>query len=63
MDGMTSEMTRILSAKEERRKWLAALPYDEKVRAVVQMQRMVQPLLRGRDSRATVWELPEDGEK
>ena len=63
MDGMTAEIERILAAKARRRRWLAALPYGEKVRAVIQMQRMVHPLLRLRDSRATVWELPEDGEK
>lgn len=56
-------MERIFQAKEERRKRLAALPWPEKVRILVQMQRMIVPIIRDRDPRACVWDIPEADEK
>jgi hypothetical protein len=53
------EIARLFAAKEERRRQLAALPFPQKVRAVVQMQRMTAPLLRARGKDVRVWELDD----
>jgi hypothetical protein len=58
MDEMNPAVKRIFSRKEDRRTKLACLPYPEKVRAVVQLQRMAVPLLRNRNKRACVWQIP-----
>lgn len=39
-------MKRILSAKEERRRELAALPIEEKVKRVVELQRLTNDIRR-----------------
>lgn len=52
-----AEVTMLLRAKHDRRRRLAALPYPEKVRAVVQLQRMTVPILKNRDPRARVWQI------
>ncbi|MBM4272105.1 MAG: hypothetical protein FJ139_08125 [Deltaproteobacteria bacterium] len=57
MDTIDPETKRILTAKENRRHKLASLPYPEKVRAVVQLQRMAVPLLRNRNKRARIWQI------
>ncbi len=57
MDRLKPEIEKLFRAKEQRRARLAALPFHEKVRAVVQMQQMVAPLLRGRGKQVRVWEL------
>jgi hypothetical protein len=60
MEGMgrvKPEIEKLFRAKEQRRVRLAALPFHEKVRAVVQMQRMAAPLLRGRGKLVRIWEL------
>ena len=51
-------MARIIEAKERRRRELAALPIHEKVKILIQMQRMIVPIVRDRDPRARVWEIP-----
>jgi hypothetical protein len=53
------EIARLIAAKERRRRELAALPFPEKVRIVVQMQNMVEPILRARGRPARVWEIDE----
>jgi hypothetical protein len=58
MDRLNPEIERLFTAKEERRVRLAALPFHEKVKAVVQMQRMTAPLLRARGKKVLIWELP-----
>ena len=58
MDELRPEIALLIAAKEERRKKLAALPYPEKVRMVVEMQRMVEPILRRRGRSVRVWRLP-----
>lgn len=58
MDSINPEIQKIFENKERRRKELAALPWPEKVRILVQMQRMIVPLIRDRDPRACVWEIP-----
>jgi len=55
MEGLTPEIARLFAAKEERRRKLAALPFPEKVRAVVCMQEMAAPLLRARGRQVRVW--------
>ncbi len=60
MDGeLSPEIQRLVAAREERRRKLAALPYPEKVRIVVQLQRMAAPILRARGRQVRVWELSE----
>lgn len=58
MDRLRPEIERLFTAKEERRARLAALPFHDKVKAVVQMQRMAAPLLRARGKQVRIWELP-----
>lgn len=58
MDRLRPEIERLFTAKEERRARLAALPFHEKVQAVVQMQKMTAPLLRARGKVVRIWELP-----
>jgi len=57
MDTVKPEIARIFAAKEARRHKLAALPFPEKVRAVVCLQQMVAPVLRARGRRVRVWTL------
>lgn len=59
MDRLRPEIERLFTAKEERRARLAALPFHEKVKAVIQMQQMAAPLLRARGKRVRVWALPQ----
>ena len=55
MDHINTEIARLFAAKERRRARLAALPFPEKVRAVVQMQRMAAPVLRARGKKVRIW--------
>ena len=57
MDELNPEIEKLFRATEQRRVRLAALPYHEKVQAVVQMQRMTAPLLLGRGRHVRIWEL------
>ena len=56
MDGLNPEIEKLFRAKEERRARLAAMPFHEKVLAIVQMQKMAAPLLRGRGLQVRIWE-------
>jgi len=60
MDELSPEVSRLFAAKEERRRRLAALPFPEKVRAVVRLQQMVAPVLRARGKEVRVWDLEEE---
>ena len=60
MDRLKPEIEKLFRAKEQRRAKLAALPFHEKVRVVVQMQQMAAPVLRARGKQVRVWELPSD---
>ena len=62
MEGLTPEIARLFAAKEDRRRKLAALPFPEKVRAVVRMQEMAAPLLRARGRHVRVWSLHSSAE-
>ena len=55
MDTLKPEIARLIAAKEQRRRKLAALPFAEKVRMVVQLQRMAAPVLRARGRAVNVW--------
>ena len=60
MDELSPEVSRLFAAKEERRRRLAALPFPEKVRAVVRLQQMVAPVLRARGKEVRVWAREEE---
>jgi hypothetical protein len=59
MSNLRREVARLLAAKEDRRRALAGLPFPEKVRAVVRLQRMVAPVLRARGLEVRVWNIEE----
>ena len=58
MEPLKPQIRRLFAAKEARRRRLAALPFPEKVRVVVQLQQMAAPILRARGRRARLWVLP-----
>lgn len=55
---MNAEIDRIIVAKERRRKDLAALSFPEKIAIIVQLQKMLAPILRGRGRDVRVWQIP-----
>ncbi len=57
VDALRPEIVRLLAAKEQRRRQLAALPFPHKVRLVVQLQQMAAPILRARGRSMRVWAL------
>ena len=59
MDRLKPEIEKLFRAKEARRRRLAALPFHEKVRAVIQMQQMAAPILRARGQQVRVWSFPQ----
>ncbi len=59
MGALRPEVARLLAAKEDRRRTLAGLPFPDKVRAVVRLQRMVAPVLRARGQQVRVWNIEE----
>jgi hypothetical protein len=63
MDTVKPEIARLFAAKEARRHKLAALPFPEKVRAVVCLQQMAAPVLRARGRKVRVWTLDHRGAK
>ena len=50
------QLERILAAKRRRRKALAALPIEEKLRILIEMQKMAAPILLVRGKKVRVWE-------
>src|SRR2546426_8150738 len=59
MESLSPEVLRLFVAKENRRRTLAKLPFPDKVRAVVRLQRMVAPVLRARGRQVRVWTIEE----
>ena len=59
MDRLKPEIEKLFHAKEARRGRLAALPFHEKVRAVIQMQQVAAPILRARGRHVRVWNVPQ----
>ncbi len=49
------ELNQLLAGKERRRRELARLPIEEKLRAVVRLQEMAAPILRQRGKRVRCW--------
>jgi hypothetical protein len=62
METVRPEIRQLFAAKEARRHRLAALPFPDKVRAVVRLQRMAAPILRMRGQRVRVWTIPLTGD-
>lgn len=59
LDIVDDEVARIFEEKEARRKKLAALPYPEKVKIVVELQRLTAPILRARGIQVRVWDIED----
>ncbi|MBM3495326.1 MAG: hypothetical protein FJX72_13550 [Armatimonadetes bacterium] len=59
LDPIPPEIERLFEASEARRKRLAALPWEEKIRMVIELQRMAAPIQRARGRNVTPWE-PDD---
>ena len=54
-DGISAEVARIFTAKQERRQDLARLPYPEKVQAVIELQKLAATILRARGKIVKPW--------
>ena len=63
MDQLKPEIEKLFRAKEKRRSQLADMPFPDKVRAVVQLQRMAAPVLRARGKHVTVWSFNDSSNK
>jgi hypothetical protein len=59
MDRVNSRVRALFAAKKIRRRKLAALPFPDKVQAVVRLQRMVVPLWRARGKQVAAWEIDQ----
>jgi hypothetical protein len=57
LDKIAPSVKALLDAKARRRVRLAQLPWPQKVKAVVQMQKMAYPLVKNRNKRACVWDI------
>jgi hypothetical protein len=60
-DGISAEVARIFSAKQERRQDLARLPYPEKVQAVIELQKLAATILRARGKIVKPWSAGRTG--
>ncbi|MBI5528481.1 MAG: hypothetical protein HY897_19285 [Deltaproteobacteria bacterium] len=54
---MNALMTRMMEQKDRRRRRLAALPFVEKVRLLVELQAMAAPIERLKGRNVRVWKL------
>lgn len=63
VDSIPPEVRRLFEASEARRQELAALPWEQKIRMVVELQRMAAPVLRARGLDVLPWELDETPEE
>ena len=63
LDGVSAEAARIFAAKEQRRQALARLPFPEKVRAVIELQKMAATILRARGKVVRPWNVSTTREK
>jgi len=50
------EIQRLFDAKESRRRGLARLPFPEKVRIIIQLQKIAAPLYRARGRNVRGWD-------
>lgn len=60
MDDLTGTLEASLAAKKERRLALARLPYDEKMKILIEMQKMAAPILRARGKKVVIFPGDED---
>ncbi len=58
MDNLNTEVAELFEAKAKRRHHLAALPFAQKVAAVVKLQEMAAPILRARGKMVEPWRIP-----
>ena len=58
-ESLKSEVADLFAAKEARRRKLAKLPFPEKVRAVVRLQRMAAPVQLARGRHVRVWTIED----
>jgi hypothetical protein len=54
---MSAETARLFKAKEQRRQRLAALPFPQKVEAVIRLQQMAAPILCARGKLVRPWKI------
>jgi hypothetical protein len=59
MDSLNPSIKKLILAKEVRRRDLARLPYPEKVKIVVELQKMAAPLLQARGQQVHPWKVDE----
>jgi hypothetical protein len=59
VDGITPELAKIFSAKQQRRQKLARLAFPDKVKAVLQLQEMTATILRSRGKTVRPWNIPK----
>jgi hypothetical protein len=57
MDGLDPAVAALFEAKAKRRRELAALPFAERVAAVVKLQEMAAPILRARGKAVRPWRI------
>lgn len=60
MDTTDTLMRHALARKQQRRHALAALPYAQKLRILLRMQRMADAIRRTRGAPARAWPISED---
>lgn len=63
MEPLSPQVIRLFAAKEKRRRKLAGLSFPEKVRAVVQLQRMAAPILLARGRQVCVWKIEDSASR
>ena len=63
VDGVSPEVARIFAANEQRRQALARLPFPEKVRAVIELQKMAATIMRARGKMVRPWDVSARKEK
>ncbi|MDF0673364.1 MAG: hypothetical protein P0120_03325 [Nitrospira sp.] len=63
MNVIEPRIEKLFVAKQKRRSQLADMPFHEKVRAIVQLQKMAAPVLRARGKHVTVWSLDDSSNK
>jgi hypothetical protein len=55
MDEMKKELAHSLDAKRARRMMLARLPYEEKLKILIELQTIAAPILRSRGKKVVVF--------
>jgi len=59
MDAVVSTKSTFVGGKESHRRQLADLPYPEKVRIVVELQKIAVPILKARGVKVVPWRLSD----